>query len=149
MKEQNPPGLSIDDVAALKNLSERYIQIKLIIAYAEEIQVDHKADIMVYKELRDCLDHTMRVLFARLSSQSLTTDSPKEYRDINLGKSIGHVYRAAFDALDVTVLSFKEHIFSNLKEYSLVTATAVIPDYYNLKIKLNKLSTRAAERRGK
>ena len=149
MKDHPPKELSNDDITALRKLSERYVQIKVIIAYTEEIQIDHKADIMVYKELRDCLDHTMRFLFSRLSSNSLTIDSPDEYRDINLGKSIGHAYRAAFDALDVTTLSLKEHIRNNLKEYSGDTSAAVIPNYYELKIKLNELSTRAAERRGK
>jgi hypothetical protein len=147
--ESSPPGLSAEDIDALGRLSERYAQIKLFIAYAEEIQLDHKADILVYKELRDGFDHLMRVLFSRLSLKATVLESPDEYRNINIEKSIGHVYRAAFDALDATILSFKEHINSNLQGYSREAVVAVIPDYYKLKIKLNKLTNRAAERRGK
>lgn len=152
MVERNatPSGLSQDDLAALRQLAERYVQIKYIITYAEEIQVDHKADILVYKELRDAMDHLMRVLLHGLSPESPSQiESGEEYRRVNLDKSAGHMYRAAFDALDTIILSFKEHINSNLSGYSKDVVTKVLPEYFKLKIKLSKLTDRAAERRGK
>ncbi|WP_143711323.1 hypothetical protein [Magnetococcus marinus] len=141
--------MSQDDIDALRMLAERYVQIKVFIAYAEEIQVDHKADILVYKELRDGMDHLMRVLYHRLSAQSADIEDLDGYRDINIGKSIGHLYRAAFDALDATILSLREHISANLSGYTMETVSDVIPNYYMLKIKLNQLTKQAADRRGK
>ncbi|MBF0161883.1 MAG: hypothetical protein HQL88_06310 [Magnetococcales bacterium] len=148
-REVSPNGFSPEDLAALMYLSERYMQVKRLIAYAEEIQVDHKAYILVHKELRDGLDHLMRVLFCRLSSHAGNQADPNRYCGVNIEKSKGHIYRAAYDALDITILSLKEHISANLSQYSRDTVVAVIQNYYDIKIKLNELSERAADRRGK
>ena len=148
-QEVSPDGFPPEVLVALRQLSERYMKIKTFIAYAEEIQVDHKADILVYKELRDGFDHLMRVLFCHLSPQADKQADPSKYYVVNIEKSKGHIYRAAFDSLDSTVLSLKEDISSNLSKRSIDTLIAVIPTYYDIKRKLNELSERAADRRGR
>lgn len=100
-------GFCPNELEQLKALAELYIQAKGLILYSEEVDPDSRSNLQVIKELRDSHDHVMRVVALRLSQvqPENPTISPEDYCRKNLEKAVGHVYRAAFDALDGTIVS--------------------------------------------
>ncbi|MGB4062530.1 MAG: hypothetical protein WBK19_01765 [Azonexus sp.] len=135
------------DLEQLKKLAELYTQAKLLILYSEEIDPSARSNIQVIKELRDALDHLMRVVAARLGDTVPAGAGEQNYCFKNLDKAIGHVYRAAFDALDGTVLSLREKIVEILKNYPQTVITKVIPDYWQLRTSLETLTRNIASHR--
>lgn len=144
-----------NEVESLKRLSALYAQAKVLILYSEEVDPDSRSNIQVIKELRDAYDHLMRVIAARLTGTIPPLGANEEssdggcdgYCSKNLDKAIGHVYRAAFDALDGTTLSLKEKIADILEAYPLPVLTAVLPNYWERKKHLNQLAEKVAENR--
>lgn len=106
------------DIQQLKKLAELYIQAKGLILYSEEIDPESRSNLQVIKELRDANDHLMRVVVARLADNLPSgINDAQSYCHSNLDKAIGHVYRAAFDALDGTILSLREKVAKILDAY--------------------------------
>lgn len=142
-------GKSFDqaDLEQLKKLGDLYTQAKLLILYSEEIDPSARSNIQVIKELRDALDHLMRVIVARLCDVVPAGASESTYCKKNLDKATGHVYRAVFDALDGTVLSLREKIVAVLNNYPQAVIKEVIPDYWELRTKLDALTQRIATHR--
>ena len=130
----------------LVELAELYIQAKALIIYAEEVDPESRSNIQIVKELRDAFDHVMRVVVARSSSGSPHANE-EGYGEKNLHKAIGHVYRATFDALDGTVVSLKEKLVELLDPYPLEVIKTVIPDYWEQRGKIERLSERIADHR--
>lgn len=95
------------DIPGLRALADLYVQAKALILYSEEVDPDSRSNRQVIKVLRDALDHLMRVIVARVGTQAPTDAADPEYTSRNIHKAIGHIYRAAFDALDGTVLSLR------------------------------------------
>lgn len=141
---QNPPFLSPEEQSELIRIASLYRDAKMIILYAEEVDPTISANIQIVKELRDALDHVMRV-FINKSSGDLGNGS---YGLAQVDKAIGHVYRAAFDALDGTVLSLKIKINDCLIKYDKAVIKEVLPEYWNYKILLNSLCGQISENRG-
>lgn len=137
-------GFSAQDLEQLKNLGNLYTQAKALILYSEEIDPSARSNIQVIKELRDANDHLMRVLTARLCDVPPNGADELEYCKKNLDKAVGHIYRAAFDALDGTVLSLREKIIEVLNNYPLPVIKEVIPDYWELRTKLETLTGNVA-----
>lgn len=100
------------DIPDLKTLADLYVQAKALILYSEEVDPDSRSNLQVIKELRDAFDHLMRVIVARVGTQAPDGASDPDYASRNIHKSIGHIYRAAFDALDGTVLIFAGQDYS-------------------------------------
>lgn len=135
------------DIEQLKKLAELYVQAKGLILYSEEIDPESRSNLQVIKELRDANDHLMRVVAARLADNPPVASKEESYCSNNLDKAIGHVYRAAFDALDGTILSLREKVAKILGEYPSEVIKDVIPDYWQIRINLDKLTNRIAVNR--
>lgn len=133
-----------EEIHRIQELAKAYIQAKAAILYAEECDPDLKSNVQFIKELRDAFDHLMFVIYNYENPDLYDRD-----RTIlkNLNKSTGHVYRAANDALDSTVLSIKEKIHNILKEYSSNIIKEVIPEYWKIKRSINNLDGRVIEHR--
>lgn len=143
----NIKNLDSEDLNKLRKLGQLYTQAKLLILYSEEIDPSARSNIQVIKELRDALDHLMRVVVARLCDVPPIGASELDYCSKNLDKAIGHVYRAAFDALDGTVLSLREKIVEVLKNYPQAVIKEVIPGYWEFRSKLDALTQNIAVHR--
>ena len=137
------------DLQQLKKLAELYTQAKGLILYSEEIDPESRSNLQVIKELRDANDHLMRVVAARLADNPPggAKDAGDEYCYSNLDKAVGHVYRAAFDALDGTILSLREKVAAILKAYPPDVIKTVIPEYWTIRTSLDDLTTRIANNR--
>ncbi len=149
-------GFRPDDLEQLKELAELFIQAKGLILYSEEVDPDSRSNLQVIKELRDSHDHVMRVVALRLSQvqpdqvqPENNTVSPDEYCRKNLEKAVGHVYRAAFDALDGTIVSLRQKVTEILKAYPTDVIREVIPEYWEIKITLENLTQTIATHRQK
>jgi hypothetical protein len=116
----------------------RYYEVtKEILILGEQIDIESRTLIQPINELRNCLDHLMRVILAKFGMREGTD---VDYIKTNLNKAFGHVYRAAYDALDWVTLTFKERIYIELHNYSLETINAVMPEYYSdLKPRIEKI----------
>jgi hypothetical protein len=136
-----------EDLEQLKKLGDLYTQSKLLILYSEEVDPSARSNIQVIKELRDANDHLMRVVAARLCDVPPNGSNEPGYCSKNLEKAIGHVYRAAFDALDGTVLSLREKIAQVLSSYPSAVVKEIIPDYWELRTKLDCLTQKIATHR--
>lgn len=136
------------DIQQLKKLAELYIQAKGLILYSEEIDPESRSNLQVIKELRDANDHLMRVVAARLAGNlPSSVNDAQSYCHSNLDKAIGHVYRAAFDALDGTILSLREKIAKILDAYPQEVIKNVIPKYWQIRVSLDELTNRIATNR--
>lgn len=91
----------------------------------------------------------MRVLAARLADEPPPGAVDADYCSKNLQKATGHIYRAAFDALDGTVLSLRIKIKTIVDHYPLDVLNGVIPDYWEIKRRLNELSARVTDHRAR
>ncbi len=90
-------------------------------------------------------DHLMRVI-AVVSGGKAKDD---HYCKINLEKSIGHVYRAAFDAVDGAAISLRFSISSLLKRYPQDVLADVLPNYWQTCKYLNVATGKFADYRTK
>ena len=137
------------EIPDLRALADLYVQAKALILYSEEVDPDSRSNLQVIKELRDALDHLMRVMVARVGTQAPTDAADPEYASRNIHKAIGHIYRAAFDALDGTVLSLRVKITQVVESYPLEVLNQVVPNYWDIKRKLNELSGQVTEHRAR
>ncbi len=118
-----------------------YEKSKSMILFSEEIDPSAKSNIQIIKELRDAFDHLMRVVSA------ITRTSPEKgdrYCRLNLDKSRGHVYRAAFDAVDGAAISLRLRIKALLSGYPQEVLADVLPDYWDIYKYLNESTKRFA-----
>lgn len=137
------------DYEQLRELALLHRDAKALILYSEEIDPDSRSNLQTIKELRDALDHLMRVVLARLAPGEVADTAEAGYCQKNLQKAIGHVYRAAFDALDGTVLSLRERIADILSDYEIHEISTIIPDYWDIRIELDRLTEDVAKHRGR
>jgi hypothetical protein len=135
------------DLEQLKRLGDLYTQAKGLILYSEEIDPTARSNIQVIKELRDAFDHLMRVVAASLCDARTSGANAPDYCYKNIDKAIGHVYRAAFDALDGTVLSLRQKIVEVLEGYPQAVIKEVMPDYWEFRKKLELLTKNIASHR--
>lgn len=137
------------DIAGLKEFAQLYIQAKALILYAEEIDPDARSNLQVIKELRDSFDHLMRLVVARLADEIPPGADDPDYCSNNLQKASGHLYRAAFDALDGTVLSLRTRIVEFVQPYPVDVLRTVVPNYWEIRSRLDDLTSRIAEHRAR
>lgn len=126
----------------LAKLIALYSDAKKIILYSEEVDPTFKSNIQVIKELRDAFDHMMRAIITKSNGGTDIT-----YYNAQIDKAVGHVYRAAFDALDGTVLSLRLKIIEALSGYDLSVIKELLPDYWEIKKFLNELTKKVSENR--
>ncbi|MGB5831290.1 MAG: hypothetical protein WBG92_04785 [Thiohalocapsa sp.] len=137
------------DCEQFRELALLHRDAKALILYSEEIDPDSRSNLQTIKELRDALDHLMRVMLVRLAPEEGPDGADAEYCEKNLQKAVGHVFRAAFDALDGTLLSLRERISDSLEAYDAEVIRSGIPDYWQHKIELDKLTDDVASHRGR
>lgn len=127
-----------------------YVKCKAIVLYVEQIDVNSSANIQITKELRDAFDHLCQLFAIKFEISGKTTHGASGYADEALRqieKSIGHVYRAGFDALDGAVLSLTDNIKAILVAYDATVISEVVPDYWQKKKTINSLMERVANHR--
>lgn len=132
----------------LESLVTLYVEVKKLILEAEELDARLESNIAVFKEQRDALDHLMRA-FGKMFSDGSSTDT--KYLLHQIDKAKGHLYRAAFDALDGIVVSSSARIREEyLKDISPGAIQSVMPEYWNDYLpRLEKLRDDAAHHRAK
>ncbi len=121
-----------------------YLQAKGLIIYAEEFDPGSNSNLQINKECKDALDHLIYALHAKVEGDP-GLDGGDATSQID--SSIKHINRASFDALDGTVLSLKDRIHQELVPYDSDLITSVLPDYWNIKGKLNNLVKSIAKHR--
>ncbi len=124
----------------LREAIDVYKKAKTIILYSEEQDEEQKALIQTYKELRDAFDHLMRVLASQEENHKLSEPDANQRINVNIEKCISHIFRAAFDAVDLSVITFKEKIYKALKPFSSDILIKCIEDYGQLKIRIEEIN---------
>jgi hypothetical protein len=135
--------------AKLEKLVLLYTTAKALILFTEELDPSSSSNLQIMKELRDAFDHLMQVLYSKYKKNKEGNSHDLNYETENLEKAIGHVYRAAFDALDGTVISLKELIAKTLSPYPTDVITEVMPGYWDMKREISKLVKDVSVHRGK
>jgi len=130
----------------LSKVTSLYKKTKPLILFSEEIDPNYEGNAQVWKELRDALDHLMRV-FARKFEGCSLSEEDQRYIDSNLQKVIGHIYRAGCDALEGACLSLREEIKKGYEAFSLEALNAVIPSFWKNRARLHEISERIAKLR--
>ena len=103
-------NLTQEETQKLEKLCNFYQQAKALVIFAEELDPKSRAVLATIKELRDAFDHVMRVLSdIYLYSSAKKKKNPNYYLS-SLEKAIGHLCRATFDALDITIIHIKSKI---------------------------------------
>jgi hypothetical protein len=145
-----PPinSLSTDENELFGKTLELYFRAKALIAFSEEIDPNSKINPQIWKELRDALDHFMRVFGDIIRDGSKRTQNPKYYHE-NLDKSHGHVYRAAFDALDGASISIRKQIVDWCGAYKQEILTEVVSGYWDKRLRLEQVNSTIADLRTK
>jgi len=128
----------------LEYIVKLYAQTKSLILKAEELDPELRSCVPIIKELRDSFDHLMRYI----GDSFAQTPQGDSYKKQQLDKAIGHVYRAAYDALDSLSICLKTRIHKALDERSTETISVVFPLYYKTHItKLSEIDGRIEESR--
>ena len=121
-----------------RKLSNLYLEVKSIMLFAEDEDLDQKLILTSVNEIRNAFDHVMRT-FANGESLKPNFDS-----------ATGHLYRAGFDAYEVISISIIKQIQDFRKNYSFEAITAVYPDYYQKVIpQIEEIKKIKASARGK
>jgi len=116
-----------EEAKYLENIGKYYAITKELLLFGEQVDPENRTLPQVINELRNCLDHIMRVVLFKLG---LSKHNEANYVKINLDKAYGHVYRAAYDALDWISLTLKGRVIDELQGFSLDTIQAVLPEYF-------------------
>jgi len=130
----------------LVKIASLYKKTKPLILFSEEIDPNYEGNVQVWKELRDALDHLMRVFNRKLEKETLDEDDLR-YIHSNLHKTVGHIYRAGCDALEGACLSLRSEIGKICEAFDLETLNAVIPSYWDKYSRLYRRSKEIAKLR--
>jgi len=122
----------------LTELVRLYVRTKRLVLSAEEMDPESKSNIAVFKEQRDALDHVMRALADVLDGEESDPPDPK-YFTMQLEKARGHLFRAAYDALDGLGVSCKIRIAKVMDGLSNEAIQAVHPQYYDHLVEIEKI----------
>jgi hypothetical protein len=110
-----------DLVEKLGYLQCRYIKSREAIALLENYDKDKKSYIGPHNELRNALDHIMRMVEAK-------DDETTYNKEFNGAES--HLLRAGYDAYELICINQIDYIKRILNVYSTVDISIGFPDYY-------------------
>ncbi|MEI6141658.1 MAG: hypothetical protein WCP85_20470 [Mariniphaga sp.] len=121
-----PSGFSESLTKKFFEIFNLYEEVKKIVLLAEYENKEQKYIISSVNELRNTLDHIMRIF-----------GSP-ESLEKNFDKAKGHLYRAGYDAYEIIAIS-KLTLISNVKDqFGLDAITIAYPDYFKEVVPLIK-----------
>ncbi|MBI4287143.1 MAG: hypothetical protein HY671_01805 [Chloroflexi bacterium] len=127
-----------DEATYLDKISKFYEITKELLIFGEQIDPENNTLSQTINELRNCLDHLMRVVSFKFGNREMAEGA--NYARTNLDKAYGHVYRAAYDTLDWVSLNLKDRMISELNGFTIETIQAVIPEYFtDIKPKLDRI----------
>ena len=129
---------------ALSQINALYAKTKNYIIRAEEIDQTLRSNIAVFKEQRDGLDHIMRAVHEYLDKASAADTN---YVLQQFGDAEGHLYRAAYDALDGMGISYKIRINQIIDRFSFRAIQAGCPNYADILQSITDLDERIVEHR--
>lgn len=115
-----------------KNICEIYFLTKNYILKAEEISLDLETFLQPVKEHRDALDHIVRVYGYNLINNGGISDLDA-YREENMKKALGHVYRAFFDTADWLSFECRRQIRITLSKIPIEAINSKYSQYDELK----------------
>ncbi|MFO7967097.1 MAG: hypothetical protein R6U44_05815 [Archaeoglobaceae archaeon] len=137
MPDPNELEFSKEETKQLYELTKLYPKVKELILYSEEVDTEHSTYGQTVNELRNSMDHLMRLFAVKFGFK----DENPEYSKKNLDKAFGHVYRAGYDSLDLLNVSIRERIIYELNGISSDTIYKIFPEYYReIKPNLEKIS---------
>lgn len=135
-----------EETEKIKDTLEVYIFVKELLIYNEIIDPNSNTFPQILNELRNAYDHLNRVLIEKLELDEVARES--DYSIKTLDKVLGHVYRAAYDALDWLNVNIVEDINEELKPFSRESIRAVVPEYYrDIRPKLPKYERKISKLR--
>ena len=131
-----------------------YKNLKKYLLKAEQMDKDRKTQPQILLELRNALDHFMRIFLTKNGfNEKILSQDEKElthYINNQMDKFYGHLYRAAYDILDWLSIDIHDKIDNLLESYPTQTISEVIPEYYSIILpKLDKISLEISEIREK
>lgn len=139
------PVLSFTDAEEdqIKKSAKLYVFFKKLMLSAEQMDEYQKSKPQAIIELRNALDHLMRVICFKFhitydrsgpnhddDSDDPKIDDPEKYLLGNISKAYGHVYRAGYDVLDWFYTILKLRIKNTMGKFSNEAKVVVIPDYF-------------------
>ena len=132
-----------------KRLIEIHNHAKSVFLLAEEFDPNFLDFVQPVVELRNGLEHIIRAKAAELGVNGEVGANTTEYIPQSFDKSIGHEYRAFFDAADWFSVCIRDRITKTLRRFSQECITAVLPDYYQkLRPKIDQTCREIATIRG-
>lgn len=138
----SPKQLQFNDAETVKlrQIAAYYVAAKELIIYGEQIDPNHSTLSQTLNERVNAFDHLMRVVVEKQGMRRPPVTDPTKYNKDNLDKAYGHIFRAAYDALDWVALTIQERIAKDIAPFPLETLHAVLPEYFNeIKPKLEKV----------
>jgi hypothetical protein len=129
---------------SLRQLGVLYAKTKRFVIRAEQVDPQSRSNIAIFKEQRDALDHVMRALWEHFSEEPKLGE---EYLLGQVDKARGHLFRAAYDALDGAGISLKLRIAEAMQNISNEAISAVYPEYYDHVVELNRIDEQIVEHR--
>ena len=133
-----------DFLAGLEEIYVLYAKTKGFVLLAEQFDPESRSNIAIFKEQRDALDHLMRG-FAECFDKTKEPDN--EYLRSQIDKARGHLFRAAYDALDGVGVSGKLRIHEAMKGVSGEAINEVYKDYYDHVAEVEEIDRKIAGHR--
>lgn len=151
--------------ARVQELIVLYTRTKQYVLLAEEKDPDCRSRISIFKEQRDAFDHLMRAMTrhcrstmpgewtAQLHAKALADETQprsatdESYINTQIDKARGHLFRAAYDALDSMGISFKARIYKAVEGASNEAISAAFKEYWDHLAQVNKLDASIARHR--
>ena len=119
-------------VALSRQIVALYVEVKKHVVTSEKLSPGARVSVPALNELRNAFDHYMRaeaVWRHGVNPGQGAEQDPLKYCEKNLQKSLGHVYRAGYDALDILALNRIRQIEKYVDSYRISTLHTVIADY--------------------
>jgi len=119
----------VEQTERIRKIARYHNVTKELLLFGEQADPENRTLLQPINELRNCLDHLVRVILYKLGEHRPTEQN--NYVTANLDKSYGHVYRAAYDTLDWVSITLKGRILTEMDGFSNETIQAVMPEYYS------------------
>jgi len=121
-----PPKLSDEEQNLLIKLVKDYFTVKKLIIEAENLDKEKRIPINAINELRNALDHLMRVFAVNYGLYEKNINIRQ-----NLEEALEHIYRAGYDACDIIAITLLEEIERLLEPYPVDVILKVWTDFYD------------------